>query len=344
MILLFSHVRTGRWASVMPARLAETLGLTEMIRAIPIIGAEPYPTIGLVVPHRDPMTPLTAALVAEARRLARRCSTPSTINRNSLSTDGTALLIASACHSHAVLPRNVELDWDRCGAMTGMGPRARRAKSSPRMQELEGAALPILHALQEEFGYIDREAVPLVPHALNLSRAEVHGVVSFYHDFREEPAGRHVLKLCRAEACQSMGADALAAEARERLQLGWHETTPDGRVTLGAGILPGLCACAPAAMLDGKVVGALDRARLAALIARWRRMSRAADLHAAGCRRAGARRRRGRAAIIAAERRRGIEFEIVRTGSRGLFWLEPMIEVATGGGRIAYGPVSAGGC
>lgn len=131
---------------------------------------------------------------------------------------------------------------------------------------LDGAALPMLHALQEEFGYIDREAVPMVAQALNLSRAEVHGVVSFYHDFREAPAGRHVLKLCRAEACQSMGADVLFDGVREKLQVGWHETTPDGLVTLEPVFCLGLCACAPAAMLDGKVVGALDEARLAALL------------------------------------------------------------------------------
>jgi len=133
-------------------------------------------------------------------------------------------------------------------------------------QNLDGAALPILHALQNEFGYVDREAVPMVAQALNLSRAEIHGVVSFYHDFREAPAGQHVLKLCRAEACQSMGADALAERARERLHIGWHETTPDGRVTLEPVFCLGLCACAPAAMLDGKVVGALDDARLTLLL------------------------------------------------------------------------------
>ena len=133
-------------------------------------------------------------------------------------------------------------------------------------QSTEGAALPILHALQDEFGFVPEEAVPLVALALNISRAEVHGIVSFYHDFRRAPSGRHVLRLCRAEACQSMGADALAAEARERLRVGWGETSADGRVTLEPVFCLGLCACAPAAMLDGKVVGALDRARLGALI------------------------------------------------------------------------------
>ena len=130
----------------------------------------------------------------------------------------------------------------------------------------EGAALPMLHALQKTFGHIPRAAVPMVASALNVSRAEVHGIVSFYHDFREAPPGAHVLKLCRAEACQSMGGDAIAAAAIEHLQIGWSETTPDGRITLEPVFCLGLCACAPAAMLDDKVVGALDTARLSALL------------------------------------------------------------------------------
>jgi len=133
-------------------------------------------------------------------------------------------------------------------------------------RSVEGAALPILHALQREFGYVDREAVPLVAQALNLSRAEVHGVVSFYHDFRDAPPGRHVLRLCRAEACQSMGADALARQARDGLRLDWHGTTPDGRTTLEPVFCLGLCACAPAAMLDDQVYGGLDETRLQALL------------------------------------------------------------------------------
>jgi formate dehydrogenase subunit gamma len=129
-----------------------------------------------------------------------------------------------------------------------------------------GATLPILHALQEEFGHVPEEAVPLVAHALNLSRAEVHGVVTFYHDFRRTPPGRHVLKLCRAEACQAMGSDDLAARAERRLGVKLGETTPDGRVTVEAIYCLGLCACAPSAMLDGEVVGRLDATRLDALL------------------------------------------------------------------------------
>jgi formate dehydrogenase subunit gamma len=130
----------------------------------------------------------------------------------------------------------------------------------------DGAALPVLHALQEAFGYVSEDAVRMVAEALNLSRAEVHGIVTFYHDFRHAPSGRHVLKLCRAEACQSVGGDALAAHAQARLQLGWGETTANGAVTLEPIFCLGLCACGPSALLDGKVVGRLDKARLDAII------------------------------------------------------------------------------
>ena len=131
---------------------------------------------------------------------------------------------------------------------------------------MEGAALPILHALQDAFGFISDRAIEMIADALNLSRAEVHGVVSFYHDFRRAPAGRHVLKLCRAEACQSMGADTLAAHMRETLGVDWHGTTADGRVTLEPVFCLGLCACAPSAMIDGRVMGRVDRASLTAAL------------------------------------------------------------------------------
>lgn len=132
---------------------------------------------------------------------------------------------------------------------------------------MPGALLPILHALQEEFGYIDREAVPLIAEILNLSRAEVYGVVTFYHDFRAVPPGRHVLKLCRAEACQSTGGDVLAARAEAKIGVALGNTTADGRVTLEPVYCLGLCATAPSAMLDGRVVGRLDERKLDALLA-----------------------------------------------------------------------------
>jgi formate dehydrogenase subunit gamma len=132
---------------------------------------------------------------------------------------------------------------------------------------LEGATLVILHALQEAFGYVPEPAIPMIASALNLSRAEVHGAFTFYHDFRHKPAGRHVLKLCRAEACQAAGGDALAARAEAKLGVTIGNTTPDERVTLEPIYCLGLCATAPSAMLDGRVVGRLDEARIDALVA-----------------------------------------------------------------------------
>jgi formate dehydrogenase subunit gamma len=122
-------------------------------------------------------------------------------------------------------------------------------------EHLPGALLPILHALQEEFGYIDPAAVPLVADALNISHAEVHGVISFYHDFRHEPPGRHVLKVCRAEACQSMGCDRLIAHVEKKLGVKLGETTDDGSFTVGQVFCLGNCALSPAVMLDGRPYG-----------------------------------------------------------------------------------------
>ena len=136
---------------------------------------------------------------------------------------------------------------------------------------LEGATLVILHALQEAFGYVPEPAIPMIASALNLSRAEVHGVFTFYHDFRHKPAGRHVLKLCRAEACQAAGSDALTARAEAKLGIAIGNTTPDERVTLEPIYCLGLCATAPSAMLDGRLIGRLDEARIDALVAEAQR-------------------------------------------------------------------------
>ncbi|MDI1343826.1 MAG: formate dehydrogenase subunit gamma [Pseudolabrys sp.] len=124
----------------------------------------------------------------------------------------------------------------------------------------EGAMLPILHDLQAVFGCVPPAAVRLLADALNLTRAEVHGVVSFYHDFREQPAGQHVLKLCRAEACQSMDGERIARTFLDRLGVEWGDTTPDGRLTVEATYCLGLCACAPSAMLDGEPIARLTPA------------------------------------------------------------------------------------
>jgi formate dehydrogenase subunit gamma len=177
----------------------------------------------------------------------------------------------------------------RCGPSVGQsaGPRpavAETTREEPDVAEYEpwdavrgaeiiaahvgrdGATIPLLHALQAAFGCVPAPVVPMIAEALNLTRAEVHGIVTFYHEFRSHPPGRHVLKLCRAEACQSLGADALARHLRDRLQVDWHGTTADGAVTLEPVFCLGLCAIAPAALLDEQPLGRLDAASVAAAL------------------------------------------------------------------------------
>ncbi|ADZ70552.1 ATP synthase subunit E [Polymorphum gilvum SL003B-26A1] len=134
----------------------------------------------------------------------------------------------------------------------------------------EGPLLPILHEVQEEFGWLPPAALRTIAEGLNLGRAEVHGVATFYHDFRTEPAGRHRLKICRAEACQAMGGERIAERARAELGLDWHETAADGSVTLEPVYCLGLCACAPAAMVDDRLEGRLDADRFARILAEVR--------------------------------------------------------------------------
>jgi formate dehydrogenase subunit gamma len=132
--------------------------------------------------------------------------------------------------------------------------------------KLEGASLPILHALQDEFGYIHAEALPLIAETLNLSRAEVVGVVHFYHDFRHEPPGRHTLKVCRAEACQSLGCESLVEHLSEAgIVLG--ETTADGAITADTVYCLGNCALGPSVMLDGRLYGRVTPSRADQLLA-----------------------------------------------------------------------------
>lgn len=147
---------------------------------------------------------------------------------------------------------------------------ARGAEIIAAHADQEGATLPILHALQNAFGCVPAPAVPMIATALNLTRAEVHGIVSFYHDFRSTPPGRHVLRLCRAEACQSLGAEAVGAHVRERLGVDWHDTTADGAVTLQPVFCLGLCAVGPSALLDGAPLARLDDAKIDAALERAR--------------------------------------------------------------------------
>jgi formate dehydrogenase subunit gamma len=192
------------------------------------------------------------------------------INRVSVSQHETALLIFGAIP--ILLGGQLSL-WKRMRMTPIYEPwdALRGAEIIAEHQHLEGSTLVILHALQEAFGYVPEPAVPMIAAALNLSRAEVHGVFTFYHDFRREPAGKHVLKLCRAEACQAAGGDALAARAEARLGVAIGNTTADRRVTFEPIYCLGLCATAPSAMLDGRVVGRLNEQRLDALVAEAQR-------------------------------------------------------------------------
>ena len=122
--------------------------------------------------------------------------------------------------------------------------------------------LPLLHAVQDEIGYVDDALVPAIAAALNLSRADVHGVLTFYHDYRRQPAGCHIVKLCRAESCQSRGGAAIEAAAAERLGVAMGETRRDGQVTLEPVYCLGLCAIGPNALVNGRPVARIDGAAL----------------------------------------------------------------------------------
>ena len=129
-----------------------------------------------------------------------------------------------------------------------------------------GALLPILHAVQGVFGYVPAEAIPVLADELNLSRADVHGVVSFYHDFRSAPAGRATVRICRAEACQAVGAERLVAHLRDRYGVSMGETSREGSVTAEQVFCLGNCALGPAAQVNGRLHGRLDEARLSLIL------------------------------------------------------------------------------
>ena len=129
-----------------------------------------------------------------------------------------------------------------------------------------GALLPILHDIQDQLGYVPESALPVIAKALNLSRAEVHGVVTFYHHFRSLPPGKHVIRICRAEACQASGAERLVAHAQASLRAKFHETTSDGCITLEPVYCLGNCACSPAMMVDDDLHGRVDAKRFDSIV------------------------------------------------------------------------------
>jgi formate dehydrogenase subunit gamma len=130
----------------------------------------------------------------------------------------------------------------------------------------QGALLPILHEIQAEFGYIDPDTIPVIAAELNLSRADVHGVVTFYRDFKQEPPGRTTVRICRAEACQAVGSDALAQHAQNRIGVPFGQTTQDRLLTLEAVYCLGNCALGPSLQIDGRLYGRVDADRLDALL------------------------------------------------------------------------------
>jgi len=134
----------------------------------------------------------------------------------------------------------------------------------------DGALLPILHAIQAEYGYVPSDAVPEIADRLNLTRAEVHGVISYYHHFRTTPAGKVVLQICQAEACQSVGAEALTEHAKRALGIDFHETTKDGSVTLEPVYCLGHCACGPSIMVGDKLHARVDEKIFDRVLARAR--------------------------------------------------------------------------
>lgn len=133
-------------------------------------------------------------------------------------------------------------------------------------QSLPGALLPLLHAIQDDIGYVPELAYPLISKALSLSVAEVHGVVTFYHHFRTHQPGRHILQVCRAESCQAMGSDALEIHIKNKLGVEFHETTPDGTFTLEPIYCLGNCACSPSVMINEEVYGRVDNKKIDQLI------------------------------------------------------------------------------
>lgn len=137
-----------------------------------------------------------------------------------------------------------------------------------------GALLPVLHGVQDALGFVPPAAVAVIADHLNLSKADVHGVVTFYHHFRTTRPGRHTLQICRAEACQSMGCGVLEQHAKQHLGIDYHETTADGALSLEPVYCLGNCACSPAVMMDGQLYGRVSPERLDALVAKAREGSK----------------------------------------------------------------------
>ncbi|HWU84459.1 MAG TPA: formate dehydrogenase subunit gamma [Rhodocyclaceae bacterium] len=142
-----------------------------------------------------------------------------------------------------------------------------------RLKDEPGPLFPILHAIQDELGYVPDAAVPDIAKALNRSRAEIHGVITFYHHFRRHPVGKHMVQVCRAEACQSMGCTSLEEHAKKTLGIDYHGTTADGQISLEAVYCLGNCALSPSIRVDNDIVGRVSKERFDEVIAELRNAS-----------------------------------------------------------------------
>ena len=154
--------------------------------------------------------------------------------------------------------------------MSEPDPNAVISRVLEEQKHLPGALLPILHGIQDALGYVPPAAIGQIAHVLNLSRAEIHGVVSFYHYFRTSPPGAHTLYLCRAESCQSMGANELVVHAKAKLGIDFHQTTSDGAFSLEPVYCLGICACSPAMMIDDEVYGRVTPERFEEVVGQVR--------------------------------------------------------------------------
>ncbi|HIG42453.1 MAG: formate dehydrogenase subunit gamma [bacterium] len=221
------------------------------------------------------------------------------------------------------------------------------------LMDKPGVLLPVLHGIQDELGYIPAQVIPAVAKVLNLSRAEVHGVVSFYHLFRTEPRGKKIIYICRAESCQAMGGRKLELHVKERLGIGYHETTTDGEISLEPVYCVGNCACSPAIMVDehvhSRVTPAVFDQMLDEMIDEEARATFVGSTKSATtrvfvpsdstARSLGA--DRVAAAVVALDATLNLDIELVRTGSRGLYGLEPLLEIETERGRVGFSNVDS---
>ena len=222
-----------------------------------------------------------------------------------------------------------------------------------QMKHLPGALLPALHRVQAQFGYLPKQSIPVIAEELNLSRAEVHGVISFYDHFRSEPAGLHTVKICRAEACQAMGSRGLERHVKDALKIEFGGTSADGQITLEPVYCLGNCASGPSIQIDDQAHSRVDPTAFDRLIAELAepvklidssstldQSSKSIRVYVADDTTACALGADYVAeAMLVEAQQRNLNIELVRYGSRGLFWLETLVEVDTPAGRVAYGPV-----